>query len=125
MKPAQYWIAQYIVDLFRNEPKNIGVFIELNGNTFAKFLGETESGDIDGRRLRGFNSPDVYRQWIDYWRESIVSGITENLVESSGSHFRVIEGGEIDGYDNESIEQISNSMYTMLVSEDGYFEATT
>jgi len=125
MKPAKYWIAQYISDLFRNEPKNIGVFIALNGNAFAKFLGETESGDIDRRKLRGFNSPDVYRQWIEYWRESIVSGITESLIESSGSHFRVIEGGEIDGYDNDSIEQIANSMYAMLVSEGGYLEATT
>lgn len=125
MKPAKYWIAQYISDLFRNEPKNIGVFIELNENTFAKFLGETESGDFDKRKLRSFNSPDVYRQWIDYWREIIVSGNTENLVESSGSHFRVIEGGEIDGYENDSIEQITNSMYTMLVSEGGYLQATT
>jgi hypothetical protein len=124
MKPAKYWIAQYIGDLFRNEPKNIGVFIELNENTYAKFLGETESGDVDGRKLRGFNSPDVYRQWIDHWRKIIVSGKTENLVESSGSHFRVIEGGDIEGYENDSIEQITNSMYTMLVSEGGYLQAT-
>lgn len=67
----------------------------MNGNTFAKFLGEKEPGDIDGRKIRNFNFPDVYRQWIDYWRECIDTGKMESLVESSGSHYRVIGGGEL------------------------------
>lgn len=125
MNSAKYMIAQYITDLFRNEPKNIGVFIELNGDVFAKFLGEMESGEIDGRKLKGFKSPDTYRQWIDYWRKIVTTNKFNDLTNASGAHFRVIEGGEIEDFETDSVEQIANSMYSMLISEGGYLEATT
>ena len=92
---AQYWIAQHISDLFRNEPRNIGVFVRIGDNTAARFLGETNGGQIDGRKLRGLNHPDVYRQWVDYWRSQLSEESLDELVEHSGSHYRVLDAGQV------------------------------
>ena len=45
---AKYWIAQHVADLFRNEPKNIGVVVDAVGIKKARFFGEADaSGGID------------------------------------------------------------------------------
>ena len=37
---ARYWIAQYVSDLFRKKPRNIGVFVETNGAIAVRFFAE-------------------------------------------------------------------------------------
>ena len=58
-QPARYWIAQHIQDLFRKEPCNVGVILQVNGLTLTRFLGEKEDGRIDGRIIRGLAHPRV------------------------------------------------------------------
>lgn len=118
---AKYWIAQYVQDLFRQEPRNIGVFVEMDGQKDVQFIGEGEDGQIDGRRLRLFQYPDAYREWVGYWRRRAAEAGTgiDELVAASGSHFRVIEGGELSDVGEDSLQDATGYLYSLLV--DGGF----
>jgi len=120
---ARYWVARYISDLFRKEPRNIGVFVEANGAVAARFFGEGEPGQIDGRKLRVLKYPDVYRQWIDFWRAEIARTPPASLIEMSRSHYRVIEGEGVDDIGASTVDDVANYLYALLVSEGGFREA--
>lgn len=121
---AQYWVAQHVADLFRNEPRNVGVFVRTGDQLAAKFFGEIEEGRIDGRRVREFSFPDVYTQWVDYWRSAVKEGGIEEIVANSGSHYRVLSVGEVTDIDQDSPQDVVNYLYALLVSEGGFQEAT-
>jgi hypothetical protein len=123
MMSARYWIAQHVSDLFRNEPRNVGVFIKVGDCMTARFFGETEDGQIDSRRLKVFSHPGVYQQWVEYWRNQLSKNDPNILVKTSGAHYRVIEAGEITDVDNDSPEDVANYLYALLVSEGGFREA--
>ncbi len=118
-----YWVAQHISDLFRNEPRNIGVFVRNEEQMAARFIGETENSQIDGRKLKGFSRPEVYRQWVEFWKDQIPRNRPEDLVKSSGSHYRVVSAGKVSDTDNDTPEMVVNYLYSLLVSEGGLKEA--
>jgi hypothetical protein len=120
---TRYWIAQYISDLFRREPKNVGVFVEFNGIVAARFIGETEPGQIDSRRIKRFRFPSVYKQWVEYWRSEIEQIEPGQITKLHGSHYRVVEGGVIDDISEDSIDDVINYLYSRLISEGGFAEA--
>lgn len=121
---ARYWIAQYVSDPFRNEPRNIGVFVEVDGSVTTRFVGEDESGDLDGRTIRhSFQFPDVYKQWVRYWRKASRNGPLTKLVEASAANFRVHLGGEVSDTACDSSKQVADYLYSMLVSKNGFMEA--
>ena len=74
----RYWVAKNVEDQFRNEPRNVGVIVWGERSIAARFIGEKESAAID-RRLLGqrFRYPDIYLQWVAYWREEIAAGRIE------------------------------------------------
>lgn len=119
---AHYWIAQHINDLFRNEPRNVGVFVRVGNQTAAKFFGEV-GGLIDGRKLKNFPYPEVYRQWIQYWRNQLLKNNPELLVNTSGPNYRVVEAGQITDAETDTPEDVANYLYALLVSEGGFREA--
>lgn len=123
---ARYWVAQTIEDVFRNEPRNIGVFISHQGEIAAKFYGEAEDCQIDGRKVRSLSHPDVYRQWVNYWRSMIGPSLdVGELLRTSGANYRVIQGGEVSDVGHDSASDVANYLYSMLVSEGGLREALT
>ena len=115
---VQYWIAKNIEDAFRNEPRNVGVIARAGKNVAARFMGEKESGSVD-RRLLGqrFVHPEVYLQWIAYWRGEIDAGQLENILKTGSSNYYVVSGGEVSDTGNDSIEEVCSFLYTLLVSE--------
>jgi hypothetical protein len=120
---ADFWIAQHIEDLFRNEPRNIGIFVRLNNQIVARFYGEDSDGDVDGRRIRALPYPDVYKQWIDYWRKESAAGGIDPILSSSASNYRVIPGGQVSDIGGDTATDVANYLYSMLVSEGGFQEA--
>lgn len=118
--PVKYWIAQHIEDLFRREPRNVGVIVQIEGQAEAKFLGELENLEIDGRKLKSFKNPEVYKQWIQYWRKTANKGSFEELETTSGKHYRIIEGGIVTETEGDSPSEITNNLFSTLVSEGGY-----
>jgi hypothetical protein len=120
---AQYWIAQYVEDVFRNEPKNVGIIARIGDEIDAQFIGESKTGEVDGRKLRLFKCPEVYREWIQYWRRMINCGSLDKLLKQTGSNFRVNQGGLVTDIGADTTEAVVTYLYSLLVSEGGFKEA--
>lgn len=123
-----FYIVQHIPDVFRRESRNVGVIVARGREITAKFFGEKPGGLIDGRSIRDFDYPDVYRQWVHFWRKAIkknkdTEDAIKRIVDANADHYAVIEGGAIDGTKGDSIESVCNYAYSMLVSEGGLVEA--
>jgi hypothetical protein len=119
---ARYWVAQYVSDLFRNEPRNVGVFVEADGLVASRFFGEVD-GQLDGRKLRAFQYPDVYRQWVAYWRTQGHGEGLRAVLKSSGSHYRLAEGGSVEDANAADVANVADYLFSVLVSEGGFGEA--
>jgi hypothetical protein len=120
---AQYWIAQYVPDVFRNEPRNIGVFVAVGNDRSGRFIGEDDDQIVDGRKLRGYAYPDVVRQWIAYWRRELINGNIELLPKQKSANFRVIEGGVVEDIGMDGASKVAAYLYAMLISDGGLKEA--
>ena len=122
---VEYLIAQYMEDVFRREVRNLGVFVRKQGVCSARFFGETEPGVIDGRRIKGFAAPDVYRQWIQYWRRIVATTndpFTE-LLRYTNANYPVVQGGQIWDTGTDSTDDIAQFLYSALVAEEGFASA--
>jgi hypothetical protein len=87
MNPTKYFLAKYIADLHRFEPRNIGVIVWSPTGVEARFLAEfpNRPGEVDGRSIPGFvTSPSAYKQWVRYWRDAL-----------SGPSFKPLNGGDV------------------------------
>ena len=123
---AQYFVAQYIPDLFRNETRNVGVVVKTRHGFASHFVGESiESTQIDGRKLKAFNYPDVYRQWVEYWRDCVNRSSLDELLKSSSGHYQIIQGGEVSDTGEDEPSKIATYLYSLLVSEGGFAEAVS
>ena len=116
-------------DTFRRECLNVGVVVERQGEFAAKFFGESTDGSMDGRTIRKFEYPSVYKQWVNYWRRAIRKGkdsddVIDRLMRPNGDHFNVIDGGELDGTIGDSLNDVCRYAYGMLVSEGKLSEVT-
>lgn len=119
---ASYWIAKYIEDPFRNETRNIGVIVSLNGAIAARFVGERDDGIFDARKLKGFIYPNVYTQWHDFWRKKINYRNIDAIVASSTANFFISAGGEVDGTGSDTASEVCHFLYNLLVGQ-GVIEA--
>lgn len=123
-RTANYLVAQHVSDPFRNEPRNIGVLIDIGGERVAKFVGEITPGKIDGKRVRFMTYPDVYRQWVGRWWDMLTAGADwAALIASSKEHYRVIEGGEVNDIGDDSAFDVANYLFASLVSEGNFATA--
>jgi hypothetical protein len=120
---ASYWVAKYVDDPFRNEPRNVGVIVESNGATVARFFGEREDGVFDARRIRSkFLYPNVYSQWRDFWRDKIKEHDLPAILDGSTANFYVEAGGEVSDTGSDNSGEICHFLYTLLVGS-GVIEA--
>lgn len=71
---ARIFLAKYVPDAARWEPRNVGVIVDVDGVRKARFLAEDAGGNIDGYRARwAVGAPiEVYREWVRFWRREIV-----------------------------------------------------
>lgn len=123
--PANYFIAQHIPDVFRREPRNVGVFVEFGGQWAARFFGESAPAVVDRRKIKGLQYPGVYAQWIKYWRRTLDRQRDIELIKrTANGNFRVLDGGAVDGVGHDSVDDVLNYVYAMIVSEGGLAEAT-
>lgn len=114
---ASYWIAKYIDDPFRNEPRNVGVIVEANGVTAARFFGEREEdGVFDARKIKSkFLYPNVYSQWRDFWRDRIKARDMDSILKGTTANFYVEAGGEVSDTGPDNSGEICHFLYTLLV----------
>lgn len=121
---AKFLIAQHVPDLFRREPRNIGVLVEKEGDRAARFVGESDPNEFDGRRLRSLPHAGVYRQWVSFWREMLEQGEPfESMIQSNGSHYRLLDGGSVSDTQDDSAGEIADYLHSLLVSDGGFAAA--
>jgi hypothetical protein len=120
---AKYWIARYVEDVFRNEPKNVGVIVSVGRNLAARFVGEQDNDTLDGRKLKGFSHPNVYTQWHDYWRREIATGDLSRVIAATTSNYFIVAGGEVSDIGNDSAADVCRFLFDILVSAGGPSEA--
>lgn len=112
---TKYWIAKYIEDPMRNEPRNVGVFVEHNGAKVARFIGDREDGSLDARKLGNkFAYPNVYTQWRTYWKQEMRAGI-ERLTETKTANFFVAVGGEVDRTEGDTADEVCAFLFHLIV----------
>jgi hypothetical protein len=118
---TKYWIAQHVADVFRNEPRNVGVVVVAADGTHARFFGEDENLGLDGRRLKSLPYPEVYRQWVAYWRKGLAD--VNALANATSGHYRLTVGGEVSDTAAATPADVSEYLYSALVSEGAIGEA--
>jgi len=121
---VRYWIAKNVEDPIRNETRNVGVIVT-DGKTFAaRFAGERDTGELD-RRLLGqrFRYPDVYLQWLAYWRSQIEHGRVDAILGATTPNYFVTEGGETTDTGSDSVEAVCAFLYSLLVSDGPVMQA--
>jgi hypothetical protein len=121
---VRYWIAKNVEDPLRNETRNVGVIASDGRSLAARFVGERGTGELD-RRLLGqrFRHPDVYLQWLAYWRKEIDQGYLEAVLRATTANYFVTEGGETTDTDSDSVETVCAFLYSLLVSENPVMQA--
>jgi hypothetical protein len=121
---VHYWIAKNIEDPFRNETRNVGVIARDARGIAARFVGERDSGELD-RRLLGqrFRHPDVYLQWLAYWRGEINHGRLDAIVKATTPNYFVVEGGEITDTAPDTVEAVCAFLYSLLISDGPVMQA--
>ncbi len=139
MREARYAVAKHTPDLIRQEPRNVGVFLQWRGRTHARFLGQTKSGGIDRRVIRSkVLEPDVYEQWVSFWlaeieKHSVYDPIArrevrtgdhlffEYLSHMSKENFAIVEGGAVGRtLEADTAEDILSFLFASLVGEGGF-----
>lgn len=112
---ATYWIARYVPDTFRNEPRNVGVIVAVNGVVAARFLGEREDGSFDGRKIKGFSHPLVYAQWRTYWRSKLTVPNLERISRKTGPNYYLALGGEVTDTGADNAGEVCAFLFDLLV----------
>jgi hypothetical protein len=120
---VRYWIAKYVEDPFRNEPRNVGIVVSTPDGMAARFAGERDDGTVDGRRLQSFKFAEVYKQWIQYWREQIRAENIEAITSATTQNYYVIQGGEVSDTGSDGADAICKFLYGLLVSDTPVMEA--
>lgn len=120
---VNYWIVQHIPDLMRHEPRNIGIFAEIENNIYCKFQGENEDGSIDGRKIKWIEYPEVYKQWIEFWKDEAKNNNIEEILEETTDYYNVSKSGFLTDLP-EGITSINvlNYLFSNLVSTDSFIE---
>jgi hypothetical protein len=98
----RYTIAKYIPDVFRNEPRNIGVLLWTPDGTAARFLGEKPDtpGEVDEAAVPKFvSSAHAYKEWVRYWRRELSKVMTGaddpfgRMRDTGPGNFRLADDG--------------------------------
>jgi hypothetical protein len=127
MKDApRYLIAKYISDLYRMEPRNIGILVWAEGRAYARFLAEKkDNNNIDGRRIPAFvTSSAAYKQWVSFWRTELdnlnVGGVSqgniEKLKQANRGNFLLTDGGFLsEEVRSDHLPELTNNLFQRLI----------
>jgi hypothetical protein len=117
----QILVAKYVSDLRRWEPQNIGVVVVADAGAQARFRGERPDQTIDRRRI-GTSPPEVYAQWVAFWRRSIANGTTglHHAMQTSNGNYLLVEASEVVfGGATTDLEALVDRYYEELVEHPG------
>ena len=118
---AEYLIVQWIPNILRHEPKNVGVIVLSPNGPAARFYGENgHPGKIHKTIAKKITHHDIYSQWVTYWREQLRTGngsLKESLTQSRGGDYEVIFGGSVEDIGQDSAKDVCDYLFGLLVDE--------
>jgi hypothetical protein len=127
-RSARYFLAKYIPDLERMEPRNIGVLIWTPGGATVRFIGQRRDGAVDGRGIPGWiKSQTAYREWVRFWTDSVRDAAETRdaneswrrfweLRQSSKTSYLLGEGGILlDTMEPNQLADLTTHLFSTLV----------
>jgi hypothetical protein len=105
MSRIQYMLAKHVPDLFRKEPRNIGVIVWSERGIEARFWGVDSFGGFDKRKIPDFvDSKNAYEKWVAFWLAEIKKPVIEFIglrkvaASSSPEFVQAIQTGNADNF---------------------------
>lgn len=93
---TRWFVARYLPDLRRREPRNIGVILFADGRAYHRFVGDDPSKPegINGHVVKGHvASVENYKGWVNHWRSAASEVPAEQLLERRADDSYYIERG--------------------------------
>ncbi|HEX8393912.1 MAG TPA: hypothetical protein VF665_16335 [Longimicrobium sp.] len=128
----RYAVARYMPDLFRQEPRNIGVFVVSDSHIAFRLVGQKrDDGELDLRKVRSVQRDgSVYSEWFAHWTELVerlnrshyfpsvfADRAISALVAASGNMFTIRDGGlYVPQADALTVEDVADILFQKVVS---------
>jgi len=144
MSSTHYILAKHVPDVFRKEPKNIGVIVWSELGVEARFWGVDSHGLLDKRQIPPFvNSANAYEQWVRYWLKEIRKPKAEFIGSGkvvpleSPEFLKAIQTGNSDNFflqesgvvlesvSKEELPSLAQELFESLVTTDAIDEGDT
>ncbi len=144
MSSTRYILAKHVPNVFRKEPKNIGVIVWSEFGVATKFWGVDANGILDKRQVPPFViSSDAYQQWATYWLneiqkpevEFIGSGkfttiqspaFVEAIQTGNSDNFFLQDAGVVlESVTKDELPFLANELFESLVSSEAIDESDT
>lgn len=115
------YVAKYVADPRRWEPRNIGVVVVGDDRVAARFLGERRPGSVDRRTVRfRVGDSEVYEEWVRYWRRVIAEGPSGLVAatKSTSPNYILMEQGSVWAMQPDTeIDELADSYFDKLVRD--------
>lgn len=115
-----WYTLKFVPDLFVNQPYNVGVICVAGAQVEARFLGERDDGQIDGRRLPRDLPTQTFRDWVAFTRRAAEAGALDErisrLVERGGDQFIIEKRGPV--FQGSDLSVVVDELYARVVTMD-------
>ncbi len=137
MSSPRYLIAKHVPDVFRKEPRNIGIVVYSDVGAETRFWGMDKYGVVDRRAIPGFvNSKSAYEQWAVFWFETIrgfsgnarfsVDALLEALQSSNRDTFFLQDAGSVlEDISADQLPGLADELFELLITSEAIDEPDT
>jgi hypothetical protein len=144
MSSARYILAKHVPDVFRKEPKNIGLIVWSELGVEARFWAVDAYGVVDKRQVPPFIiSANAYQQWVTHWLNEIRKpkiefiGLGKFVDIRSPEFLEAIQTGNSDNFflqeagtvlepvTKDELPKVANELFELLVTSDAIDEQDT
>jgi hypothetical protein len=127
---TKWYIAKYLPDVRRGEPKNVGIVLYSQGRATARFIGQTDGDSIDGRSARWAGSQENYKAWVHRWSHTASQVRTEEAFDAMrstipGSSYYLEKGGEYLVAGSHDASEVIQALFVELVDEPRHDQRAT
>ena len=126
--PATWYLAKLVTDLFRNEPRNIGLLVQGERGSAARFVGRDLDGSIRKRSIPRSIDSDVYVSWVEYYARHAARESLDETIARRRHHLDpiYIERRGVVGSDvsDDELGELVNELYPSLVGDHDALAAT-
>lgn len=123
---TRIFVAKYIKDPRRWEPRNIGIMVVSDSACASRFLGEQQDGTVHRTAVRYIvNDTATYRDWVMYWKRTLTPGTQgiNEIVQRTKTNYWIAEAGEV-WVGDESPDELVSIFYGDLITSVEEEEAT-